>query len=137
MRIPSLIPACALAVSLGVLWQPATAQVIDEFSGVETYMRFCASCHGEGGRGDGPVAAAIPTTVPDLTRLQQRDGQQFPADVLRKIIDGQEPVVYHGTRFMPVWGYEFWIEEGADESARQRVDTIVYNLVEYIRSIQQ
>ncbi|MDJ0928423.1 MAG: cytochrome c [Gammaproteobacteria bacterium] len=115
----------------------AGAQAIDEYAGVETYMRFCASCHGESGQGDGPVAEAIPITVPDLTRLQQRDGERFPAEVLRKIIDGREPVIVHGTRYMPVWGYEFWVEEGADEAAQERVELIVNNLVEYIRSIQQ
>jgi len=38
---------------------------------------------------------------------------------------------------MPVWGYEFWVEEGADPEAEDRVDTIVRNLVDYIRSIQR
>ena len=40
------------------------------------------------------------------------------------------------TRYMPVWGYEFWVEEGADEKARDRADIIVDNLIEYLRSIQ-
>ena len=124
---------CALLFLAG----QAGAQAIDEYSGVETYMRFCASCHGDSGQGNGPVAQAIPITVPDLTRLQQRDGERFPAEVLRKIIDGREPVIIHGTRYMPVWGYEFWVEEGADADAQERVALIVNNLVEYIRSIQQ
>ena len=115
----------------------ANGQAIDEYSGVETFMRFCASCHGASGQGDGPVAAALPITVPDLTRLQARDGDGYTDDVLRKIIDGREPVIIHGTRYMPVWGYEFWVEEGADEEARERVDTIVANLVDYLRSIQR
>ena len=113
------------------------AQVIDEYSGQETYMRYCAACHGESGQGDGPVASGLPITVPDLTRLQARKGDVFPEDVLRKIIDGREVVILHGTRFMPVWGYEFWVEEGADDAAQERVDTIVENLIEYLRSIQQ
>ena len=113
------------------------AQVIDEYSGQETYMRYCAACHGETGQGDGPVASGLPITVPDLTRLQERKGDEFPEDVLRKIIDGREVVIVHGTRFMPVWGYEFWVEEGADDAAQERVATIVENLIEYLRSIQQ
>ncbi|MGI9292062.1 MAG: c-type cytochrome [Gammaproteobacteria bacterium] len=114
----------------------ATAQVIDEYSGEETYMRFCAACHGEDGTGEGPVSAGLPITVPDLTRLQQRSGDKFEADLLRKIIDGREVVIVHGTRYMPVWGYEFWVEEGADDAARERVETIVDNLIDYLRSIQ-
>ena len=115
----------------------AGAQVIDEFSGQETYQRFCAACHGESGKGDGPVAGGLPITVPDLTRLKAVKGDKFPEELLRKIIDGREVVIVHGTRYMPVWGYEFWVEEGADEAAEERVAVIVDNLVEYIRSIQR
>lgn len=115
----------------------ASAQAFDEYSGQETFMRFCAACHGESGQGDGPVAAGLPISVPDLTLLQKRRGNTFPEDVLRKIIDGQEVVIVHGTRYMPVWGYEFWVEEGADDEAQERVEIIVDNLVEYLRSIQR
>jgi len=116
---------------------PASAQVIDEYSGEETYTRYCAACHGQSGQGDGPVAKGLPITVPDLTRLQERKGDDFPEDVLRKIIDGREVVIVHGTRYMPVWGYEFWVEEGADDAAQERVEIIVDNLVDYLRSIQR
>ena len=116
---------------------PASAQVIDEYSGEETFMRYCAACHGETGVGDGSVAKGLPITVPDLTRLEERKGDTFPEDVLRKIIDGREVVIVHGTRYMPVWGYEFWVEEGADDAAQERVAIIVDNLIEYLRSIQR
>ena len=114
----------------------ASAQVIDEYSGQETFMRYCAACHGQSGTGDGPVAAGLPITVPDLTRLQQRSGDAFKEELIRKIIDGREVVIVHGTRYMPVWGYEFWVEEGADDEAKERVNVIVDNLIEYLRSIQ-
>ncbi len=130
LRISVLL--CATLVSLQV-----QAQAFDEYSGQETFMRFCAACHGESGQGDGPVAAGLPISVPDLTLLEKRRGDSFPEDVLRKIIDGQETVVVHGTRYMPVWGYEFWVEEGANDEAKERVEIIVDNLVEYLRSIQR
>ena len=114
-----------------------SAQVIDEYSGQETFMRYCAACHGESGQGDGPVAKGLPISTPDLTRLRERKGDKFPEEVLRKIIDGREIVIVHGTRYMPVWGYEFWVEEGADDAAQERVVVIVDNLVEYLRSIQR
>jgi mono/diheme cytochrome c family protein len=114
-----------------------SAQVIDEYSGQETFMRYCAACHGESGQGDGPVAKGLPINTPDLTRLRERKGDKFPEEVLRKIIDGREIVIVHGTRYMPVWGYEFWVEEGADDAAQERVVVIVDNLVEYLRSIQR
>lgn len=37
---------------------------------------------------------------------------------------------------MPVWGYEFWVEEGADVEAEAAVRTIVDQLIAYLRSIQ-
>jgi mono/diheme cytochrome c family protein len=121
-----------------LLGSPAAfAQSFDEYSGQETYMRFCAACHGQSGQGDGPVAAGLPITVPDLTRLRARRGDSFSDDVLRRIIDGTDVVVLHGTRYMPVWGYEFWVEEGGDDAATQRVEVIVDNLIDYLRSIQR
>jgi mono/diheme cytochrome c family protein len=115
----------------------AFSQAIDEYSGQETFMRYCAACHGESGTGNGPVAPGLPIVVPDLTTLKARKGSKFPDELLRKIIDGREIVVVHGTRYMPVWGYEFWVEEGADDAAQERVNIIVENLVDYIRSIQR
>ena len=113
------------------------AQAFGEYSGEETFLRFCAACHGETGQGDGPVASGIPITVPDLTLIGRRLGDKFPEDTMRKIIDGRNVVVYHGTRYMPVWGYEFWVEEGADEEAKERVEVIISNLIDYIISIQR
>ena len=140
MRKPTLVThmiRITALVTAALFSSPLFAQAFDEYSGQETYMRFCAACHGESGRGDGPVADGLPIAVPDLTGLRKRRGNNFPEEVLRKIIDGQETVVVHGTRYMPVWGYEFWVEEGADAAAKERVDIIVDNLVEYLRSIQQ
>lgn len=130
VRIACTLVALALPHVVG-------AQAFDEYSGQETFMRFCAACHGESAQGDGPVANGLPISVPDLTQLQKRRGNEFPEEVLRKIIDGQEMVVIHGTRYMPVWGYEFWVEEGADDAAKERVEIIVDNLIEYLRSIQR
>ena len=139
MKPLNLLISLKLVISLMVLTLPTNvfSQVIDEYSGQETYMRYCAACHGESGQGDGPVAGGLPITVPDLTRLEERKGDKFPEEVLRKIIDGREIVIVHGTRFMPVWGYEFWVEEGADDAAQERVAIIVDNLIEYLRSIQR
>lgn len=140
IRLPIRVGALAiLCAGLLTTFMPAAAfaQAIDEYSGQETFMRYCAACHGESGTGNGPVAPGLPIVVPDLTTLKARKGSQFPDELLRKIIDGREIVVVHGTRYMPVWGYEFWVEEGADDAAQERVNIIVENLVDYIRSIQR
>lgn len=107
-----------------------------DLSGAELFERFCAACHGTGAEGDGPVAAGLVTAVPDLTRIRLRNGGRFPADAVRDAIDGRTPVRTHGTRVMPVWGYEFWVEEGADIGAERAARDLVRRLVLYLESIQ-
>jgi mono/diheme cytochrome c family protein len=112
------------------------AVTLADYSGEELFQRFCASCHGESGRGDGPVARGLSVAVPDLTRISQRYGG-FPTMLIRDTIDGRGPRIdAHGTRTMPVWGYEFWIEEGGDVTAQGQMREIIAKLVDYIRSLQ-
>lgn len=113
------------------------AVTIVDYSGEELFQRFCASCHGESARGDGPVARGLATVVPDLTLISRRYGE-FPAALIRESIDGRGVVITaHGTRFMPVWGYEFWVEEGADIVAEDQARETIDRLVEYLRTIQR
>jgi hypothetical protein len=37
---------------------------------------------------------------------------------------------------MPVWGFEFWVEEGEDVTAGGVVGEAISRLVEYLREIQ-
>jgi mono/diheme cytochrome c family protein len=105
-----------------------------DFSGEELYLRYCAACHGADGRGTGPVARTMNKRVPDLTRLAS--GGSFPAAGIRDAIDGRSMAVAHGTRQMPVWGYEFWVEEGADIEAERAARELINRLVAYLESIQ-
>ena len=75
--------------------------------------------------------------VPDLTRLYRRNGNRFPAERVREIIDGRSVVIAHGTRYMPVWGYEFWAESGADRDAEMSTRRMLERLVNYVRRLQQ
>jgi Cytochrome C oxidase, cbb3-type, subunit III len=117
--------------------QVASAQDFSRYSGEQLYRRFCASCHGADARGDGPVAQTLKVLVPDLTRLTRRQGEDFPTERMRRIIDGRDILAAHGARRMPVWGYEFASatvsepEAGAKEAA-----SLIDKLVEYLRSIQ-
>ncbi|HEY7670583.1 MAG TPA: c-type cytochrome [Gammaproteobacteria bacterium] len=116
----------------------ATAQTFDlaDLTGAELFERFCAACHGSEAHGDGPVARGLATTVPDLTLISERNGGRFPADAIRETIDGRSPVLAHGTRVMPIWGYEFWVEEGADITAEREARELMRRLVLYLESIQ-
>jgi mono/diheme cytochrome c family protein len=136
-KLRSVTAVLAAVWMAGIGIAEVQAQAFEQYSGEETFQRFCASCHGESGQGDGPVAAGLKISVPDLTMLAERYGDAFPDSALRKIIDGREIVIVHGTRYMPVWGYEFWLEEGADEAAQRNVETIVENLIAYLESIQR
>lgn len=106
-------------------------------SGAELYQVFCASCHGKEARGDGPVAKALKPTVPDLTRIATGNGGTFPAERVRETIDGQNLPRVHGTRAMPVWGWDFYAIKGADPARRERVNELIGRLVNYLASIQE
>ena len=108
----------------------AVAQDLSADTGAELYKRFCASCHGLAGRGDGPVASALKVEVPDLTLLVRHAGLPFPAEQVRRIIDGRTIFTAHGVRRMPVWGIEF-------SNAAADTPTLIDRLVEYLRSIQR
>ncbi len=113
------------------------AVTLEDYSGEELFWRFCGSCHGSEARGDGPVSRSLNVAVPDLTTIERRYGE-FPAAAIRDVIDGRGiDRRAHGTREMPVWGYEFWVEEGGDVNAQRAVRDAINKLVEYLRSIQR
>lgn len=113
------------------------AVTLEDYSGAELFERFCASCHGSGARGNGPVASSLNVAVPDLTLIADRYGE-FPVALVRDVIDGRGiDMRAHGTRTMPVWGYEFWVEEGGDVVAQSAVRDAIDKLVDFLRSVQR
>ena len=116
----------------------ARAQIFDagDLSGQELFGRYCSACHGPEARGDGPVAATLRMAPPNLRLLSRRNDGEFPAARVRQMIDGRAMSGAHGTREMPIWGYEFWVEEGADATAEREARKIIDRLVEYLESIQ-
>jgi mono/diheme cytochrome c family protein len=113
------------------------AVTLEDYSGAEIFDRFCASCHGAEARGNGPVASSLNVVVPDLTTIAERYGE-FPTTLIRDVIDGRGiDMRAHGTRTMPVWAYEFWVEEGGDVTAQRAVRDAINKLVEHLRSVQR
>lgn len=104
-------------------------------SGRETYMQYCASCHGPEGEGEGPVADVMTAQPADLTQLRAQYGGTFPTDSIYAFIDGRADVQAHGTREMPVWG-NVWGEVDGQPVPREEVDLRIRELVEYIRTLQ-
>ena len=136
MPIRTMTAAALVALVAAFPSSAFDAVTLADYSGEEIFQRFCSSCHGESGRGDGPVAQSLITKVADLTTISRRYGE-FPATLVRDTIDGRGVRVdVHGTREMPVWGYEFWVEEGGDVVAQREMKETIAKLVEYIQSIQ-
>lgn len=105
-------------------------------SGRDAYMTYCGSCHGQEGKGDGPVADVMTVQPADLTQIRAEHEGSFPVDSIYAYIDGRADVQAHGTRAMPVWG-NVWGEVDGDPVPREEVDRRIRELVEYIRSIQE
>jgi mono/diheme cytochrome c family protein len=100
-------------------------------SGQEMFKTYCATCHGIGGKGDGPAASALKKTPADLTQLSRKHDGKFPdASVSAKLKAVDQPA--HGSKEMPVWGplLSSVSRDGAEAQLR------VSNLVKYIESIQ-
>jgi mono/diheme cytochrome c family protein len=107
--------------------------LIRSLAGPDLYRGYCASCHGTEGKGDGPVAPALNSKMPDLTTITQRNGGIFPAAHVSKIISGDEIIPAHGTREMPVWGPIFHQVEADHDYGEVRLQ----NLTGYLKSIQK
>lgn len=102
--------------------------------GAEQYARYCASCHGASGTGDGPVASELRTPPSDLTTITRRHGDFDMSDVAAAI-DGRRAVAAHGPREMPVWGAVFEAELDREPHTARTVLLRTFEIVEYLRSI--
>ena len=115
---------------------PALAQ--DAVRGKETYLRYCATCHGTDAQGGGPTGAVLTLQPTDLTRLSIANGGTFPTVRVVMRIDGREPLVSHGSP-MPMYG-EFF--EGRDVAMKAPngmpilTSQPVVDLVVWLESIQ-
>lgn len=112
-----------------VVKKPATA--ISSVAGGVTFHEYCAVCHGIGAKGNGPAASALKVPPPDLTLLQKRNENTFPADKIRAMLRGERPLPSHGTADMPIWGPIFRDLEDKPVTIL-RID----NLIKYMRAFQ-
>jgi mono/diheme cytochrome c family protein len=105
--------------------------------GAEEYTRYCASCHGVSGLGDGPVSPALKRTPSDLTRIAARRGGRFPDAEVARFIDGRFELAAHGSREMPIWGERFADSVPETDLAESVTRGKIAVLIEYLKSIQQ
>lgn len=130
-----------LGIATLVVAAPASAsqdeidQVLADM-GSEYYQRYCASCHGIAGKGDGPAAAALQPPPKDLTRIAARRGGKFPDGEIARYVDGRFETAAHGSRAMPVWGESFGANIPEAGVSEEVVRGRILVLVEYLKSIQ-
>jgi mono/diheme cytochrome c family protein len=102
-------------------------------SGAQTYKEYCAVCHGNTGRGDGPVASALKVHPPDLTTLAHRHGGKFPEAYVSSVLRNGVKLDAHGTAEMPIWGPLFL---ALDSSFQSETNQQIASLIKYIKSLQ-
>jgi mono/diheme cytochrome c family protein len=106
-----------------------------------TYRVYCINCHGAKGKGDGTLAELLTVKPTDLTLLTKEGKGVFPADRVMSSIDGREQIRGHGMKEMPVWGDVFQTSgaepPSEDETAEQRANRKIRELVLYLDSIQE
>jgi mono/diheme cytochrome c family protein len=106
-----------------------------DYSGSDLYRMYCKSCHGLSAKGDGALAPQMRVRPTDLTTLAKRDGGEWKADKVGRIIDGRNPLKGHGGPDMPIWGDAFKSStEGFDDGA---VKAKIKALVEHLESLQE
>ena len=73
----------------------------DAKSGQKIFKTYCASCHGEKGKADGPASATLNPKPPDLSDAHMMS--TLSDEYLRKIIKGGGRAVGKSP-VMPAWG---------------------------------
>jgi len=127
-----------LAVAAVLPWAvPVSAQTPAANSSVPAgsglFSTYCAVCHGANAKGTGPLADSLKRRPADLTMIASRNGGTYDRELVKRIIDGKNPVKGHGGGDMPVWGDAF--ERSAD-AGPQQVQARIDALADYIGSLQ-
>ena len=126
------IATVAGAIAGAMLFSASAAQAQEDISGEAVYQRYCAVCHGADGKGNGPMAAVLKPTAPDLTLISKWNQGTFPYDQVYTVIESGSEVMAHGTRQMPIWGDAFRRDAG-NPMAYPRILELVF----YLKSIQE
>lgn len=129
--------AVMLTVGLAPAAEAARVAAPGADLGRAEYAAQCAQCHGPQGRGDGPQAREMKLPVPDLGTLAQRAGDRFPAERVRRVIDGRDDIKGHAGRQMPLWGQRYRRHAGGSAAGEAEVQRRIEALVEHLRTLQR
>lgn len=136
-----LLKAALLGMGLAVASSGAFAQQQKVDIGKREYDANCASCHGAGGKGDGPMRPFLTKSASDLTVLAKNNGGVMPVTRLYATIEGSREATAHGTADMPVWGYEYRVQAAqyyldVPYDPEVYVRTRILSLIDYIYRLQ-
>jgi mono/diheme cytochrome c family protein len=101
------------------------------------FLRYCGSCHGVEGKGDGTVSRSLKVKPADLTQLQKKNKGVFPVEKVMATIDGKTRVEAHGESKMPVWGEIFEKEATVQKDSKAASTAKIKAIVEYVSTIQR
>jgi mono/diheme cytochrome c family protein len=107
--------------------------------GSDLFASFCASCHGDEGRGEGELAELLMISPTNLRTLKANNGGVLPVvDIVRQI-DGRDPELAHGG-IMPLFGEYFDAQDMAipSEDGQPILTSFpIASLVAYLSEIQE
>ncbi len=128
-----------LIVGSIVLASCGTTQSTDyvSMSGGELYRRFCASCHGLQGAGDGVLSSYFIIEIPNLQELAVRAGGRYPKESVIRIIDGRDVIAGHGTPLMPVWGEELGGGYPRNQQGTKTTQLLIERLADHVCRLQK
>ena len=134
-----ILLCAALAAVLGISRarqkadQKRPARQPNTLSGKVTFIKYCAACHGEDAKGNGPAAIALKPPPADLTTLARRYDGKFPSGYVGALLKFGRSLAAHGSDDMPVWGSSFRdLDPIKDPTGQQHLDDVVA----YIESLQ-
>jgi mono/diheme cytochrome c family protein len=108
----------------------------ENISGHSQFIKYCAVCHGNDAKGNGPFAKLLTKQPADLTQISNRNAGKFSEPLIAKKISGESMLGAHGTREMPIWG-EVFMEEVVSGPSVGITRGRIMELVIYLRSIQE
>jgi mono/diheme cytochrome c family protein len=129
----SLVTVLGIAHPQGKSEQRPVARQASIASAKEMFLKYCASCHGEDGKGGGPAALAMKPPPSDLTTISKRHEGKYPAGYVAAVLKFGRSLASHGSYDMPVWGSRFKeLDPVHDPTGQQHIDDVVA----YIASLQ-
>jgi mono/diheme cytochrome c family protein len=105
-----------------------------DVSGPAEFQRYCALCHGNDGRGGGPLtdADAMKKSAADLTQIAKRNDGFFPFSKVADTIRDGGSITEHKPSRMLAWGKIF-----SAESDPVRAKAIIFEVTRYVEGLQE